>query len=205
VSRFDQYVAKQFADPSGVGGSLITAVMSRQNRPLYEATLALLPSDAARVLDVGCGNGQVMALLAGNTQGALVGVDPSAGAIAAALRRNRARVADGRMAFARGSAESTGQPGGSVDAAYSVNTVYFWPDLEAGFIEIARVLKPGGLFVNALYTAEELGRHSHTEHGYRKYKPSELVAAASAAGFTAQSVPLLAGRAFSVRCLKPAA
>jgi hypothetical protein len=51
VSRFDRYIAKQFANPAGLGGRIVSAVMNRQNRPLYEATLAELPSAARRVLD----------------------------------------------------------------------------------------------------------------------------------------------------------
>ncbi|MDR1634481.1 MAG: hypothetical protein LBS27_06110 [Bifidobacteriaceae bacterium] len=67
------------------------------------------------------------------------------------------------------------------------------------------MLKPGGAFVNALYTPATLSGFSHTEHGYRKYEPPELVAAAPAAGFGAEAVPLLGGNAFCVRCVKPAA
>ena len=107
------------------------------------------------------------------------------------------------MVFAEGTAESTGQPDGSFDAAYSVNTVYFWPDLAAGLAEIERVLEPGGVFVNALYTPEALAQRSHTQHGYRMYEPAELVTAAEAVGFEADTVPLETNRAaFCVRCIK---
>ncbi|MDR1512743.1 MAG: class I SAM-dependent methyltransferase [Propionibacteriaceae bacterium] len=198
-------MAEQFADPTGLGGRIVCAVMNRQNRPLYEATLGRLPADAVRVLDVGCGNGFVMGLLAQSRPSTVVGVDPSSQVIATAQRRYRGLVAEGRMEFAVGGADDTGQADGSLDAAYSVNTVYFWPDLAAGLAEIARVLKPGAAFINALYTPATLGRFSHTEHGYRKYEPPELVAAARAAGFGAEAVPLLGGKAFCVRCVKPTA
>jgi SAM-dependent methyltransferase len=122
--------------------------------------------------------------------------------IAAAARSYRKLVAGGRLKFGVGSADATGQPDESVDAGYSVNTVYFWPDLMAAMVEIARVLKPGAVFVNALYTAETLGNLPHTAHGYRKYEPSELVRGAQQVGFAAAAVPLLDGKAFCVRAVK---
>jgi ubiquinone/menaquinone biosynthesis C-methylase UbiE len=206
MTWFDRYVAGQFASPRGLGGRIVCAVMNRQNKPLYDATLARLPADAGRVLDVGCGNGFVMELLTASDPDVVVGIDPAAGVIATAKRRYRQMIQEGRMAFAVGNAQDTGQPDSSFDVAYSVNTVYFWPDLQAAFSEMARVLKPGGLFVNSCYTPETLDRHPHTEHGYRKYGPQELVAAAQAAGFTAEAVPLAAVRsACCVRCVKAAA
>ncbi|MDR0366163.1 MAG: class I SAM-dependent methyltransferase [Bifidobacteriaceae bacterium] len=203
MSAFDRLIAKQLANPAGVGGQLVCAVMNRQNRPLYEATLDLLPPCPGKVLDVGCGNGFVMAMLAATHKGGLVGIDPAKGVIAEAKRRHRRMISQALMAFDVGSAEAIGQPSDTFDLAYSINTVYFWPDAEAGFAEVGRVLKPGGLFFNSLYTATTLGRFSHTAHGYRKYEPAELVAAARQAGLTAESIPLFKGGAFCVKAAKP--
>lgn len=202
MRSLDRHICEQFANPTGLVGRVLFAIMNRQNRPLYEATLALLPAGCGPVLDVGCGNGHVMGLLAASHGDVLVGVDPSEDVIAIAARRHRKMVADGRMVFARGSADATGQPDGAFDAAYSVNTVYFWPDAEAGFTEIRRVLRADGVFLNALYTSDTLARFAHTAHGYRRYEPGELVAAAQAAGLLADSVSLLGGRAFCVRCYR---
>lgn len=61
----NSYIAKQFADPKGLGGSVISLIMNRQNRPLYDETIRLLVlSDSDSILDIGCGNGFVLNLLA---------------------------------------------------------------------------------------------------------------------------------------------
>lgn len=50
------YIAKQFADPKGFGGSVISLIMNRQNRPLYDETIRLLSlTNLDSVLDIGCG------------------------------------------------------------------------------------------------------------------------------------------------------
>jgi ubiquinone/menaquinone biosynthesis C-methylase UbiE len=144
-----------------------------------------------------------MALAAATRAGVLVGIDPSAWAIAAANRRHRRMVRAGRMVFTVGTAEATSQADDSCDLVYSVNTVYFWPNLEAALAEINRVLKPGGLFLNALYTPRALAAHPHTEHYYRKYEPEALVAATGSQGFTAEARPYpTSHEAFCVRAVK---
>jgi hypothetical protein len=34
--NLNRFIAEQFKKPQGIGGKLVTAVMNRQNRPLYE-------------------------------------------------------------------------------------------------------------------------------------------------------------------------
>jgi SAM-dependent methyltransferase len=198
---FDRYLARQFAGPTGVGGRLVTSVMNRQNRPLYEAALRLLDAgDSDSVLDVGCGNGFVLALLAERTGASLVGVDPSGAMVRAAARRNRKTVVEGRLTVRRGEAGCLPFPDGSLTKACSVNTVYFWPDVDAAMAEIGRVLSPGGVFVNALYTNERLAAHSHTRSGYRFHEPAALIAAAGRAGFAVEHVPVLGGAGYCLVC-----
>ncbi|MDR1387271.1 MAG: class I SAM-dependent methyltransferase [Propionibacteriaceae bacterium] len=195
----DGYLAAQFAHPTGLGGRLVGRVMNRQNRPLYEATARLLDlSDQDSVLDLGCGNGFVLGLLAGRSRASLTGIDLSPSMVAAASARNARFVRAGRMAVRREDAACLSSPDGAFTKAYSVNTVYFWEDVARTMAEIRRVLQPGGLFVNVLYTNETLARLSHTKTGYQRHAPGELVAAAGRAGFEAETTPLLGGSAYAV-------
>lgn len=190
------YIAKQFADPKGFGGSVISLIMNRQNRPLYDETLRLLAvSNSDSVLDIGCGNGFVLNLLARAHSATFAGIDPAAEIIENAKRRNRKYVKNNTMSFTCQDVSTMSFSAESFDKAYTINTVYFWSDLSESLLEIQRVLKPGGFFINTLYTNETLSRFSHTQFGYKRYDPNELVAAGKGAGFAVEAVPIIQGMA----------
>ena len=42
----------------------------------------------------------------------------------------------------------------SFDKVFSVHTLYFWPDLDAGLREMQRVLRPGGDLLLAFHSSE---------------------------------------------------
>lgn len=108
-------------------------------RPVWEPLL-----DAAgigpgnRVLDVGCGSGELLEHL--QDQGARPGgVDPAARMVE--LARARAVGADVR----RGDVEHLPFDDAAFDAVLAVNAVQFADDLDDALAEIARVLVPGGV------------------------------------------------------------
>ena len=195
------FVSRQFAHPNGLGGRLVTAVGAHQNRGLYEAAIGLLAvGDTDRVLDVGCGNGTLLRLLSGRTQATLAGVDPSPTMVRAALARNATHIKAGRMTIIAGDVTRLRFPDQAFTRAVSVNTVYFWPDIDQAMAEIRRVLAVGGVFVNALYTNGTLGSLSHTGMGYAFHDPADLVTASHRAGFSVETTPVLDGAAYCLVC-----
>ncbi|HEY6738479.1 MAG TPA: methyltransferase domain-containing protein, partial [Actinopolymorphaceae bacterium] len=94
------------------------------------------------VLEVGCGPG-VLLRLAAAAGARVTGVDPSPEMVR--MARRRAPSADVRV----GTAEETGLPDAAVDLVLSVNNVPMWSDLDDGFAELFRVLRPGGRLVVA--------------------------------------------------------
>jgi SAM-dependent methyltransferase len=197
---------------------MVSAVMNARNRALYDALIGFLPtSSGGRVLDVGCGNGLVLGLLAeklasgagtsgtSNVPGAsyhFSGIDLSRDIIAAARRRNRKAIAGGSMDFSCQDVADLGFPDATFTSAFTINTVYFWPDLSRPLHEIHRVLEPGGHFLNVLYTNAELATHPHTRTGYAFYEPDELLDTTAQVGFKCKIIPLLDGRAYSVFATK---
>ncbi|GAA2752181.1 class I SAM-dependent methyltransferase [Amnibacterium kyonggiense] len=90
-----------------------------------------------RLLDVGCGSGELLRLAA--DRGARVaGCDPASGMLA--LARRSVPVADLRDA----GTEDLPWPEGSFDVVTAVNALAFAEDEEAAFAELRRVLAPGG-------------------------------------------------------------
>ena len=199
--NINNYIARQFGKPTDFGGKLVSAVMNRQNLPLYEETARMLaPRATDNVLDIGCGNGYVLEMLAERYGCHCAGVDISRSILRAAEKRNRRFVSSGRMRFERCEAGATPFGDASFDRAYTINTVYFWDDLSGTMAEIRRILKPGGIFINTLYTNETLARFSHTQYGYRRYTRDELLGASRAAGFSAEIIPIMGGAAYCVVC-----
>ena len=197
----DKFIAKQLGTPTGLAGKAVARIMNRQNRALYDEMIRLLsPSDTDDVLDIGCGNGYVLQLLARQCGGAFAGVDPSRSMIRSAARRNRAFVQSGRMTLACQDAGEMSFADASFHKAYTINTVYFWHDLQSTMAEIRRVLKPGGLFINTVYTNETLSRFPHTQFGYKRYTTEQLISAGENAGFAVSAVPVLHGAAHCFVC-----
>lgn len=110
-------------------------------RPEQDAVLAVLRSHPrGRVLDLGCGTGQLGHRL--RRMGArVVGCDFSAGMLRAARARDR------QVACVQADALHLPFAGAAFDAVVSTQAFHWFPDQPAALREIARVLRPGGVFV----------------------------------------------------------
>ena len=110
------------------------------------ADLALGPSVAPRrVLDVGCGTGFLLRLLAARLPeaGRLIGIDAAPGMIAVA----KSMADDPRLSFSEGVAEKLTYPDDSFDLVVSSVSFDHWEDQGAGIGECARVLGSSGQLV----------------------------------------------------------
>jgi SAM-dependent methyltransferase len=110
------------------------------------AVLALSACAAPqRILDVGCGTGYLLRLLASKWPQAteLAGIDAAAAMVEVADRL----ADDERLRFSVGVAERLPYPDGSIDLVVSSTSFDHWSDQQAGLRECARVLVPGGRLV----------------------------------------------------------
>jgi ubiquinone/menaquinone biosynthesis C-methylase UbiE len=116
-----------------------------QNATL-EAARHVLPH-AGRVLDVGCGTGQLLRRAATSfPESELVGVDPAAEMVHQAASSSASGVV-GR--FVQGSAESLPFDDASFDLVVSTMSFHHWRNQRAGLREVSRVLVPGGVLALA--------------------------------------------------------
>jgi SAM-dependent methyltransferase len=103
------------------------------------------PAPTERLLEVGCGHGVLLSLLAGRlTTGVAVGVDRSATMVEAAGRRNRAAIDVGTVRLVAAGLNRARLEGQVFDAVVSFNVRAFWTPPGAEWDVVDRVLAPGG-------------------------------------------------------------
>ena len=118
------------------------------HREITTRTAALAAREAhapSRILDVGCGTGQLLRLLATTfpTASELRGLDPAPSMLAVAVTRAH----DPRLSFDAGDAEELPYPDGHFDLVVTTTSFDHWSDQTAGLKQCARVLDAGGLLV----------------------------------------------------------
>jgi len=104
----------------------------------------------ARCVDVGCGTGGLGATLLAAGAGEMLGLDRSAGYLAAARGQVR-----GRAHFAVADAQTLPARHGRFDAALSALVLNFVPHPERMIVEMAHAVRPGG--VVAVYVWDYAG------------------------------------------------
>ena len=133
--------------PVGVRSPTVAGVAASARQTWVAGVVAARPGE--RVLEVGCGHGVLVALLA-ERAGEVLGVDRSPAMVAAAGRRNRAAVEAGRVrlqAAALSDADLGAQP---FDVVVSFDVRAFWdPARAATWDVVSRVLAPAGRVVVA--------------------------------------------------------
>ena len=115
----------------------VDAEYEEQILPLAEQHLA----GARRVLDVGCGEGQVARRVAHASGTAVIGFDPSQTQVAVARKRA------GGPVYARADADRLPVADASVDAVVACLVFEHIDAVDGALGEVARVLEPGGRFV----------------------------------------------------------
>jgi ubiquinone/menaquinone biosynthesis C-methylase UbiE len=175
----------QFARPSGLLGRLAGRIMAKSDADDRWVTELLDVQASDRVLDVGCGPGVTVGLIAERaTSGLVAGVDPSVEMLRQAARRNEAAMRAGRVELRRGEVSELPYPDAFFTKACAIHSLYFWPSIDGGLRELHRVLAPGGLLVIAVrMRREEAGVFEPSRYGLTDTQINEVIATLGAVGF----------------------
>ena len=136
----------QGGKPSGFLGRLIGNLMNFFHRRIYDWGLESLTLKADfTCLDVGCGGGGVVKILAEKANmGKTCGLDHSAEMVRLSCRQNKTLIARGLVKIKQGTVSVLPYPDKYFDLITAFETIQFWPDLKNDLLELKRVLKPTG-------------------------------------------------------------
>jgi arsenite methyltransferase len=183
--QFPEFLLRQLARPHGWFAPVTAFLLNRSNRDqIHRAITALELAPQHQVLDIGFGGGTSFPmLLRACARGKVAGVDPADTMVTRARRIWSREITAMRLQIEQGSAGALPWDEASFDRVLTVNTLYFWEDLEAGLHEIRRVLAPGGVFLASVLPPETLTRWGYVAQGFRVEAPRFYAEALRAAGF----------------------
>lgn len=171
----NKLLANQLGNPTGIVGKIAGFLWNRRNAALNDTVLALLalqPGD--RVLDIGFGGGYLLNRMStAVTGGLLAGVDVSPAMVAYAEKRYRKAVSAGNLDLRCAAAESLPYPDGHFTRVCSVNSIFYWQNVELGIHEIRRVLEAGGKVV-LCFTCKASIENKGFAKNIHLYEPGEM-------------------------------
>ena len=100
------------------------------------------------IVELGCGGGRNAGeLLKKYSSAHVTAIDYSDVSVGIASEYNSEAIKSGRCTVQQGDVSALALPEGKFDLATAFETIYFWPGLEKCFGQVAKVLKPGGVFM----------------------------------------------------------
>ena len=139
----------QTRKPVGLLGKIMLGTMNSGHAKLADWGFTHLPDmTPERAVDLGCGGGRNAGeILKKYTKAHVTAIDYSELSVEKAKTYNKAMIRAGRCEVLQGDVSDLQLSAETFDLATAFETIYFWPGLEKCFIEVAKVLKPGGYFM----------------------------------------------------------
>lgn len=173
AKKIDQYMK-----PHGEEGIKTIKDMNEEHRHISEFAFESVDvGKNDKILDIGCGGGANIEKFLKLTENNVDGLDYSNISVQESIKRNQKAIDGGRCNVIQGDVSDMPIDDKSYDLISAFSTIYFWPELDETFKEVARVIKPKGRFMIAQGTD---GNHPDDEkwistiEGMRIYNAGEL-------------------------------
>lgn len=185
-----QDMAAQLRCPSGEQAVEAARMMNEIHGTLNRKCIELLQiSSGDHILETGPGNGAFANEIVGNLENvSYTGIDWSSDMVQQAQSLHAGLVESGRVRFLLGDSESLPFEAQHFDKALTVHTIYFWDDPARQLAELARVLKPGGLFCMAFADRTFTEKMPFAQFGFKLYHAQDVTALLEHTGFLVHSV-----------------
>jgi len=129
----------------------LQALRARAERSVFARLIDQAIAGDARIVEVGCGTGQ-MSLYLARADRMVIGVDLTRASLRLGAAAARRFGLDG-VHFVETDLRRPGVKAGSFDVVYSAGVLHHTPDPRAAFAPLARLARPGGTIVLGVYNA----------------------------------------------------
>ena len=188
MGLFKKFIC-QTRKPEGFLGRMMVNGMNDGHAKMADWGLSHLAGIVPkRIVELGCGGGRNAGeLLKRYPNAHVTAVDYSEVSVKKAIEYNKNMIEVGRCRVQQGDVSELNLPEDSFDLATAFETIYFWPGLEKCFSQVAKVLKPGGMF---LIVNESDGKdatslkYEKIIEGMKCHTAEEIEKALNAAGFS---------------------
>ncbi|MBA2446216.1 MAG: methyltransferase domain-containing protein [Nocardioidaceae bacterium] len=180
-------LARQLGRPEGIRGRFVARGLNRGNRGTVAAAVDATGAEPGQTAaDIGFGGGVGLPLLLARVLpgGHVRAVDLSETMLDRAQRMYREETLAGSLTLHAGSITALPLSENSLDAAITVNTIYFVADLGSAFTELTRVLRPSGRVVVGLGDPVAMAKLPFTSYGFNLRPVDEVIASLTKAGLT---------------------
>ncbi len=188
MGLFKNFVS-QTRKPEGFLGKMMVNGMNGGHGKMADWGMSHLTTLApGEIVELGCGGGRNAGeLLRKYPSAKVTEIDYSEVSVGKATEYNAGAIKSGRCKVQQGDVSALALQEEKFDLATAFETIYFWPGLEKCFAQVAKVLKPGGVFmvVNESDGTDETSlKYEKIIDGMKCYTVDEIEAALKSAGFS---------------------
>jgi len=179
-------MAEQLRKPAGFFGRIISNMLEKGNKPLYDKLIdymAVQPGE--RLFEIGYGPGVGINLIMNKFDSCTIhGIDFSELMTIKAKQKNLKFINDNKVLLEFGDFLDADIKTGGFDKVYFANVIYFWDDIQKPFIKIYSLLRNGGSLFFYMAGKEYLEKHKHTNNDiFNKYAIEQVAETLKTAGF----------------------
>jgi SAM-dependent methyltransferase len=193
-------IGKQFKQPSGFFGRIISLFMKKGNLNAYKKLIPILEiHDKDKLLEIGYGHGLGIYNILSGFNCSIDGIDFSKLMFNEASKRNKKYITSGKLKLQFGDFLQFELKPGEYDHIYCLNVVYFWDDLSKAFSKIRSGLKNHGQFSFYMAHRDDLNKFKFTKDGiFNKYTIEEVIDKLNLSGF--KNIKYQYDKGYFVKC-----
>ncbi|MCR5754377.1 MAG: class I SAM-dependent methyltransferase [Acetatifactor sp.] len=188
MGLFTKFV-NQTKKPEGILGKMMVTGMNGGHAKMADWGMTHLKTIVPKeMIELGCGGGRNAGELLKKYPGSvLTAIDYSNVSVEKTKAYNAEAIKNGRCKVQQGDVSALTLPEEQYDLATAFETIYFWPGLQKCFAQVAKVLKPGGIFmiVNESDGMDEVSlKYEKIIDGMKCHTIGEIESALKKSGFS---------------------